>query len=49
MPADFRLALVPSTPRTAAVYRKYESELRAAGMDARFFESEALAARWFGS
>ena len=48
-PRDFRLALVPGTPRTAAVYRKSEAELRAAGLDARFFESEALAARWFGA
>jgi hypothetical protein len=37
------------TPRTAAVYRKSEAELRAAGLDARCFESEAPAAQWFGS
>jgi hypothetical protein len=49
VPPDFRLALVPSTPRTAATYRKYAAELRGAGMNARFFESEALAAQWFGS
>jgi hypothetical protein len=46
---NFRLALVPGTPRTAAVYRKSEAELRAAGLDARCFESEAPAAQWFGS
>ena len=48
-PRDFRLALVPSTPRTAAVYRKSEAELRTAGLDARCFDSAAPAAHWFGS
>jgi hypothetical protein len=28
---------------------KCEAELRAAGMNVRCFESEALAAQWFGS
>jgi hypothetical protein len=49
VPPDFHIALVPSAPRAAAVYRKYEAELRGAGMNARFFESEALAAQWFAS
>ena len=49
VPPDFRLALVPGTPGSGAVYRKHESELRAAGMNARFFESEAFAEQWFGS
>ena len=49
VPRDFRLALVPGTPRTAAVYRKSEAELRAAGLDVRCFESEIPAAQWFGS
>jgi len=49
VPPDFRLALVPSTPRTGAIYRRTEAEFRAAGLNARFFESEALAAQWFGS
>ena len=48
-PPDFRLALVPATPGSGAVYRKTEAELRAAGLNARCFESEALAAQWFGS
>jgi hypothetical protein len=48
VPRDFRLALVPGAPRTRAVYRKSEAELRSAGLDARFFESERLAAQWFG-
>ena len=47
VPRDFRLALVPGTPRTRAVYQKSEAELRSAGLDARFFESENLAAQWF--
>ena len=47
VPANFRLALVPGTPRTRAVYQKSEGELRATGLDARFFENEDLAARWF--
>jgi hypothetical protein len=49
VPPDFRLALVPGTPRSGAIYRKTEAEFRAAGLNARFFESEALAERWFGS
>jgi hypothetical protein len=49
VPRDFRLALVPGTPRNAAVYRKSEAELRAAGLDVRCFESEIPAAQWFGS
>jgi hypothetical protein len=49
VPPDFRLALVPGTPRSGAIYRKTETEFRAAGLDARFFESEALAAQWFSS
>jgi len=48
MPRDFRLALVPGTPRMRAVYQKSEAELRGAGVDARFFESESLAVQWFG-
>jgi hypothetical protein len=40
---------VPGTPRSGAIYRKTETEFRAAGLDARFFESEALAAQWFSS
>ena len=48
MPRDFKLALVPGAPRTRAVYQKSEAELRGAGLDARFFESENLAAQWFG-
>jgi hypothetical protein len=48
-PPDFRLALVPGTPSGGAIYRKTEAELRAAGLDARFFENEALAAQWFSS
>ena len=48
-PPDFRLALVPGTPDSGAIYRKTEVELRAAGLNARCFESEALAAQWFGS
>jgi hypothetical protein len=48
VPRDFRLALVPGAPRTRAVYQKSEAELRSAGLDARFFESERLAAQWFG-
>jgi hypothetical protein len=48
-PPDFRLALVPATPGSGAIYRKTEAELRVAGLNARFFESEALAAQWFGS
>jgi hypothetical protein len=49
VPQDFRLALVPATPRTGAVYRKSEAELRALGLDARCFESELPAAQWFGA
>jgi hypothetical protein len=48
VPANFRLALVPGAARTRAVYQKSEAELRDAGLDARFFESENLAAQWFG-
>jgi hypothetical protein len=48
-PPDFRLALVPGTPSSGAIYRKTEAELRVAGMNARFFENEALAAQWFSS
>jgi hypothetical protein len=47
VPKDFRLALVPGTPRTRAVYQKSEAELRGAGLDARCFESEDLATQWF--
>ena len=49
VPPDFRLALVPGTPDSGAIYLKTEAELRVAGMNARCFESEALAAQWFGS
>jgi hypothetical protein len=49
VPPDFRLALVPGTRDSGAIYLKTEAELRAAGMNARCFESEALAAQWFGS
>src|ERR1043165_4720189 len=49
VPPDFRLALVPGTPASGAIYRKTEAEFRAVGLNARFFESEALAEQWFGS
>lgn len=46
IPADFKLALIPSTAAVAAVYREAQEHLRAAGLNAWVFHSETEATDW---
>jgi hypothetical protein len=46
IPWDFKLALVPGTPRIEAVYRETQRELRLAGLNAWVFDSAAEAVDW---
>ena len=44
--ADFKLALVPSTPPIAAVYREAQQALRAIGLNAWVFRTVPEAVEW---
>lgn len=44
--ADFKLALVPSTPPIAAVYREAQQALRAIGLNAWVFRTVPEALEW---
>jgi hypothetical protein len=46
IPADFKLALIPSTLQIEAVYREAQQHLRAAGFNAWVFRSEDEALEW---
>jgi len=46
VPADFKLALVPSTPAIKAVYREAQHALRAIGLNAWVFDTVADAVEW---
>ena len=43
---DFKLALVPSTPPIAAIYREAQQSLRALGLNAWVFDNAEDAAEW---
>jgi hypothetical protein len=43
---DFKLALVPSTPPIAAVYREAQQALRAIGLNAWVFRTVPEALEW---
>jgi hypothetical protein len=46
MPADFKLALIPSTRPIELVYREAQGHLRAAGCNAWVFGNETEAVDW---
>ena len=46
IPADFKLALIPSTQPIEAVYREAQQHLRAAGFNAWVFGTENEAVDW---
>ena len=46
MPADFKLALIPSTRPIEMVYREAQHHLRAAGCNAWVFVTESEAVDW---
>lgn len=46
IPADFKLALIPSTRPIEAVYREAQGHLRAAGLNAWVFAAENEAVDW---
>lgn len=46
IPAEFKLALVPSTHAIEAVYREAQRQLRAAGLNAWVFADEEEAVDW---
>lgn len=46
LPAEFRLALLADSTPLQTRYRKTEHDLRAAGVDAKMFDSEDGARRW---
>jgi len=46
IPADFKLALIPSTRPIEAVYREAQRHLRAAGLNAWVFATESEAVDW---
>ena len=46
IPADFKLALIPSTRPIEAVYREAQRHLRAAGLNAWVFATEIEAVDW---
>ena len=46
IPAEFKLALIPSTQAIDAIYREAQGHLRAAGFNAWVFSSEIEAVDW---
>lgn len=46
IPPDFKLALVPSTPAIAEVYREAQQTFRAIGLNAWVFDTVAEALEW---